>query len=458
VSAPVEPGDVLAGKYKVERVLGVGGMGVVVVAMHLQLEQRVAIKFLLPAAVGNAEAAGRFAREAKAAARIQSEHVARVLDVSTLESGAPYMVMEYLDGRDLSQTLQVRGPLPIDEAVEYVLQALEALAEAHAAGIVHRDLKPANLFLSKRADGSPTVKVLDFGISKLTTTTGGLPDMAMTKTTSLMGSPLYMSPEQMRASKNVDARSDIWSVGIILHELLSGASAFVADTMPQLVASILSDPPPPLSTVRPGTPPALEAAILKCLEKAPEARFQNVAELARALGPFGPARGQTSIDRITRVVRQAGGVVSSTAPPALAMVPPAGAVSGAGTMSPWGATGPTAATPKKSATGMIVGVAVAAVLVIAAVAVVVVKSTSTSTSTSTSPSTSTSTSTSTASATDSAPPPIDPPIASASPSASASASPSAKPSATAARPLGVPARSGGPAAPPQQLPGFGGRR
>src|ERR1041384_776135 len=165
-------GDVLAGKFRIERVLGVGGMGMVVSAMHVHLEERVAIKFLLPEALGNAEAVARFGREARAAVKIKSEHVARVIDVGALENGAPYMVMELLRGHDLSQLLRDRGALPIATAVQYLLQACEALAEAHAIGIVHRDLKPANLFVTARADGTPCVKVLDFGISKVTNPTG----------------------------------------------------------------------------------------------------------------------------------------------------------------------------------------------------------------------------------------------------------------------------------------------
>src|SRR3954465_531507 len=168
MSNEVHEGQILAGKFRIERVLGQGGMGVVVAATHLQLDQRVALKFLLPEALSNPEAVERFAREARAAVKIKSEHVARVADVGTLESGAPYMVMEYLEGSDLATWLQQRGKLPVEQAIEFVLQACEAIAEAHALGIVHRDLKPANLFVIQRADGVLAVKVLDFGISKAT--------------------------------------------------------------------------------------------------------------------------------------------------------------------------------------------------------------------------------------------------------------------------------------------------
>src|SRR5258706_2580107 len=206
---PVREGEILAGKYRVERVLGVGGMGVVVAATHIQLEERVAIKFLIKDALASGEAVARFAREARAAVKIKSEHVARVIDVGTLETGAPYMVMEYLEGGDLSQVLQSRGSLPMEEAVEYVLQACEAIAHAHVLGIVHRDLKPANLFLIRRPDGTNAIKVVDFGISKVMPGKGSSSDNAMTRTRAVMGSPLYMSPEQMTSTRDVDGRTDI---------------------------------------------------------------------------------------------------------------------------------------------------------------------------------------------------------------------------------------------------------
>src|SRR5688572_29422387 len=195
LAVPVRPGDLLAGKYRVEQVLGAGGMGVVVAARHEQLDERVALKFLLPQCAAHPEVVARFAREGRAAAKIKSKHVARVRDVGTLESGAPYLVMEHLEGRTLASVLEERGQLAIADAVDYLLQACEALAEAHALGIVHRDLKPSHLFLKHRADGSECVKVLDFGISKVGTGTGTGSDI--TRTEASLGSPLYMSPEQM---------------------------------------------------------------------------------------------------------------------------------------------------------------------------------------------------------------------------------------------------------------------
>jgi serine/threonine-protein kinase len=282
-------------------------MGMVVSAMHLHLDERVAIKFLLPEALANPEAVARFGREARAAVKIKSEHVARVTDVGALpETGAPYMVMELLRGKDLGQALRENGAMPVHLAVEYVLQACEALAEAHAIGIVHRDLKPANLFLTARADGSPCVKVLDFGISKIAAHSGSGSDMGMTRTQSIMGSPLYMSPEQMASARDVDQRSDVWAVGTVLYELVTGRVPFEADTMPQLCTLILHQDPPPPRSVRPELPEGIEVVILRCLRKDRAQRYQNVAHLARDLAAFAPDAGPRSAERISKVLSSSG--------------------------------------------------------------------------------------------------------------------------------------------------------
>jgi serine/threonine-protein kinase len=323
MSAPVREGDILAGKYKVERVLAQGGMGVVVAAMHQQLEQRVALKFLLPDCAADDDMLGRFLREAKAAVRLRSEHVARVLDVGTTDQGSPYIVMEYLEGCDLASLLEEQRRLPVPTALAFVLQAAEAVAEAHALGIVHRDLKPANLFLTKHADGTPCVKVLDFGISKLASTI----EKDATKTSAMMGTPVYMAPEQLRSSKNVDQRSDIWSLGMILYELLTGNLAFQRDTLPALCTSILHDPPSSLRDAAPDLPAALDAVVLRALEKSPDARHQDLAELADDLAPFTPD-GPELAARIHRVLGKVPPVVIQTKlspAPALRM-PPASAV------------------------------------------------------------------------------------------------------------------------------------
>jgi serine/threonine-protein kinase len=293
--SPVNPGDVLADKYEVERTLGIGGMGVVVAARHVHIQHRVALKFLLPESAGDGVAVARFLREAQAAMSIQSEHVARVTDVGTLAQGTPYLVMEYLDGADLARVLERRGPLPIAEAVGYLLQAMVAIAEAHALGIVHRDLKPSNLFLTERSDGAPLVKVLDFGISKSATATG--PTSNLTRTSGTMGSPLYMAPEQIRSAKQVDRRADLWSLGVILQELLTGKTPFFADEVNGVLAAVVADPPTPARSLRSDIPPGLEQVILRTLEKDPKNRYANVAELARALEPFCP-EGPVLVQRI----------------------------------------------------------------------------------------------------------------------------------------------------------------
>src|SRR5262245_58951290 len=292
-SPPVAIGDVIADKYTVERVVGEGGMGVVYAARHLELDQRVAIKFLLPEIAQQGMAAERFRREARAAARIRGEHVCRVLDVGTVR-GVPYMVMEYLEGRDLANELERRGRLPPDEAVGFVLEARDAVAEAHAAGIVHRDIKPANLFLATRSDGSRHVKVLDFGVSKsLVDSSSG--QHALTVTSSVVGSPLYMSPEQLDSARDVDRRTDIWAVGVVLYELLTGSTPFRGDSIPQLVTSVLHDQPPSFAEAEVTAPDGLEAALSRALAKPREQRYGSVAELVSALAPYAPRLGAVSM-------------------------------------------------------------------------------------------------------------------------------------------------------------------
>jgi serine/threonine-protein kinase len=296
---PVQPGEIIARKYQVESILGSGGVGVVVAARHVQLGERVALKFLHPEAVSSQTDMARFLREARAAVRLKNEHVARVIDVGTLENGCPYIVMEFLTGTDLAALIEHVGSVAPTDAADYVLQASEAVAEAHALGIVHRDLKPSNLFLTERADGSPLVKVLDFGIAKtMVDAELGVGHQELTKTRTVLGSPMYMSPEQVRNSKSVDQRSDVWSLGIVLYELLSGTVPFDGDTATGVVAAVLSDPPPPLLSRKPDLPQGLVYAVERCLQKQREHRFQNVAELAEALAPFAPEHSRLSVGRI----------------------------------------------------------------------------------------------------------------------------------------------------------------
>jgi serine/threonine-protein kinase len=297
--SPIAPGEVFLGKYRIEKVLGQGGMGVVVAARHLQLDELVAIKFLHATFAAQKDQVERFLREGRAAVKIKSEHVARVRDVDVLENGTPYMIMEHLTGLDLGELLVRDGPVPLQEAVEYVLQACECLAEAHTSGIVHRDLKPANLFLMDRADGSPCVKVLDFGISKLK----DAQQAALTNTNGMMGSPLYMAPEQLSSSKTVDQRTDVWALGVILFELLTNKRPFQADSLPQLVFVVATEPPIPLTQLMPDAPRSLEDVIMRCLEKKPENRIPDVGALAKALEPFAPVECIPSIERIVRVIQ-----------------------------------------------------------------------------------------------------------------------------------------------------------
>jgi len=296
----LEAGVVFLGKYRIDAILGHGGMGVVAMATHLQLEERVAIKFLRDDVILDDETRARFLREAQNAVKLKGEHVARVTDVGTLESGVPYMVMEYLEGIDLGQMLDDSGKVNPNLAVDLLLQACSALAEAHSLGIVHRDIKPGNLFVTWRADGSPLLKILDFGISKAPV--GG--DMNLTQTQSLLGTPAYMSPEQMRSARTVDPRSDIWSLGTVLHEIIEGSRPFEAESFSEMCVKVAVDPPEALTAVH---PPGLEKVILRALEKKAEDRYQTIAEMARDLVPFARDRNSAlvAVERMTRMLGRA---------------------------------------------------------------------------------------------------------------------------------------------------------
>jgi predicted Ser/Thr protein kinase len=275
----IGPGDMVLGKYRVERIIGRGGMGFIVAARHVALDELFAIKLMLPSFAEDHEAQERFLREARAAAKLKGDHVAKVQDVGCLSDGTSYMVMEYLAGEDLKKVVKKRGPLPVAQAVEYALQTCKALREAHAAGIVHRDVKPANLMLVPRPDGKPRVKVIDFGISKHTAAVAeGLTTKNWTG-----GSPLYMPPEQIRSSRSVDARADVWSVGIVLYELLTGTTPFHGASIPAVMQRVLHDVPAPPGRLRGGVPPTLGEVVMRCLRKSPADRFQTVDELIEAL-------------------------------------------------------------------------------------------------------------------------------------------------------------------------------
>src|SRR5262245_16752002 len=269
-------------------------MGVVVGATHLHLQQPVALKFLLPELMHNTQLVERFVREARASAQLRGEHVCRVSDVGSFDSGAPYIVMELLDGRDLASLLAA-GALPVQRAADYVLQACVGIAEAHALGIVHRDLKPANLFLTQRPDGSPLIKVLDFGIAKAQ----GDRNFSLTQTSAVLGSPGYMSPEQLRSTRDVDARSDIWAIGVVLYELVSGRPPFTGNSITELALRIAMDSPPPLVG---RMPQGFDQLVNRCLAKEPDQRYPDLANLAHALAAYAGPGGWDLANAVSRLL------------------------------------------------------------------------------------------------------------------------------------------------------------
>ncbi len=297
-----EAGDVVAGKYRIEKVVGEGGMGIVYAAHHLALDQRVAIKLLLVDSPTGEDTVERFVREAQAAARLRSEHVVRVTDAGALDNGVPFLVMEYLQGCDLAELADLDGPLPPADVADYMLQVLAALAQAHMAGIVHRDLKPANLFLALRDDGSNIIKILDFGISKQRSERTRSKELTGK---AVLGTPAYMSPEQLRSSKTVDARADIWSLGVVMYELLAGTLPFDGESPGEVFAAVLEKTPASLRVHRPDLRPAWDDVVMRCLERAPDARFADVGEMARALVPLGSGRWAQTVPAIERVLARA---------------------------------------------------------------------------------------------------------------------------------------------------------
>jgi serine/threonine-protein kinase len=279
-----KPAETIGGKYRLVRVLGEGGMGIVYEAMHLRLDQPVAIKFLRPDLLGPARSLVRLEREARAAARLRSPWFARVMDIDFTSQGLPYIVMELLSGRNLAEELAARGNLPAAEAVHWIRETCTAVQEAHGAGIVHRDLKPSNLFLAEQG-GERRLKVLDFGISKVS----GEREAGATDSQAVLGTPRYMSPEQVRSAKHVDPRADVWSLGVILYELVTGVPPFDGPSATAIAAAVVTDTPALPSTLRPGVLAALDGVVMKALAKQASARYEDVQALARALAPIAPA-------------------------------------------------------------------------------------------------------------------------------------------------------------------------
>ncbi len=314
------PGEIIAGKYIVERVVGIGGVGVVLAAKHAELDEMVAIKFLHPQMQTRADVVGRFANEARMAVRIKSEHAARVFDFGVEPERGPYLVMEYLEGRTLAEAIQ-SAPIRLVQAVEYVLQICEAMAVAHSLGIVHRDIKPENLFLSRRHDGTEAIKVLDFGISKPSLTGNALGLVrSMVETQDIMGTPLYMSPEQIRSTATVDHRTDLWSIGIVLYEMLARRMPFAGDTIPSICANVLETEAAPLSSFLP-VPPAFDLVVAGCLQKDRAKRFQSVADLTAALMPFAAGRGSSFPPHVATLLEIA--IAPPAAAPSAPPAPPA---------------------------------------------------------------------------------------------------------------------------------------
>jgi len=321
----LQPGTIIDSKYRVAHAIGSGGMGVVVAADHLHLPQRVAVKVLKQAS--RPESLERFYREGRTLAQLTGDHVTRVFDVGALPGGEPYLVMELLEGEDLAAMVRRRGPLPVEEAVDYLLQACVGLAEAHLVGIIHRDIKPANLFVARTNDQRQLVKVLDFGISKANEAAKG-PGTALTESGAMLGSPRFMSPEQLRSTRDVDERADIWSLGVTLYELLVGAGAFSAPSVAELVIEILTASPAPLGEVAPHVPPGLQAVVARCISSEPDGRYGSVAELVVALAEFGGVRGSYWKDRVAALYQQRGRPMPAPAPvatPTVAMTAPVSA-------------------------------------------------------------------------------------------------------------------------------------
>jgi len=329
-------GTLVAGKYRIDRLLGRGGMGIVAAATHVHLGQRVALKILKPELATSEHVVERFVREGRAVAALRGEHVCRVSDVGELDDATPFLVMELLEGTDLARLLTTSGPLSVQRACSYVLQACIGVGEAHALGIIHRDLKPANLFLSHRPDGTPLIKVLDFGIAKAQNTDA---EFSLTRTASVLGSPGYMSPEQLKSSRDVDLRTDIWSLGVILFELVSGRRPFQAQSITELAIRVTLDPRP--SFVEP-MPHGFDQVIDRCLAKEPGHRYPDLANLAHALAAYAGNDGWELANSVSRLIRPTpiapassgelalGGMIAPTVPPTgyaghvAATVPPTG--------------------------------------------------------------------------------------------------------------------------------------
>ena len=288
------PGELLDGKYKIEKLLGEGGMGAVAKATHVLRRAPVALKFMSPAVLSMQGAVERFINEGVAASQIDSDHVVKVFDVGRLPSGSPYLVMEYLEGCDLSQLLERGGgQLPMVRAVNFTIQILRGLAAAHAAGIVHRDMKPSNCFIITKDGDGDFVKLVDFGISKVRTGDDA-PSGNLTRTNSALGTPLYMSPEQARSPKDCDQRTDLYSTGAILYEMLTGRTPYTSESgeFTEILYKIFTTDPDPIRTFRPDLPDGFAAAVHRALLRDLGQRFGSALEMAEAIAMYGDDKSQ----------------------------------------------------------------------------------------------------------------------------------------------------------------------
>ncbi len=311
LEAVPQVGDLIGGRYRISAQLGQGGMGVVLGGEHLDLRQLVAIKVLRPALAKEPDALARFLREARAAASIRSRHAVRIYDVATTETGVPYMVMERLHGTPVDVLLAQQGPLPIVQAVQIIVEAAEAISEAHGLGIVHRDVKPSNLFLADDSLGVPLVKVLDFGISKRVAIDAGIESASLTAPQTILGSPRYMSPEQLRDPRSVDARTDVWGLGITLYELLTGRMPFECDSIPELCSLIFTCVAPRADILRADIPASLADVLEQCLTKRSDDRIESVAALVVRLKPFCRVQTLTVAEQMART---AAGITEDVTP------------------------------------------------------------------------------------------------------------------------------------------------
>ena len=295
-----DAGTILLRKYRVDALISEGGMGSVVRAIHTELDEPVAIKILLPELVEREDIVRRFLREAKSAAKLKNAHVARVIDVGYLDGafeGRPYILMEYLEGADLRAIIKHHGPQDPSVAADLLLQACEAIAEAHSLGIIHRDIKPSNFFITRPDAVTPLLKVVDFGIA-----TAPQGTKEVTDTNTIVGTPHYMAPEQMRNSREANPRSDVWSLGVVLYEALEGRRPFPQEAYPELILAVGMDPPQPMTRA----PDAMRPVVMRCLEKSLARRYQSVADFALDLVPFAsdPARARASAETSRRLLER----------------------------------------------------------------------------------------------------------------------------------------------------------